>query len=73
MDAQVTRLLIIGDRGNGTTGSLKDERDEITGDEDDAIHSGLDPRKMGAVNLDDPGQTEVNGGRKKGGPNCQAD
>lgn len=57
--AEVLAVQIVGCRGDTTTSTLENERDEIAGAEDDGIGAGLEVGEVLAVDVDDATETEV--------------
>ena len=52
---------------------MQEQTDEVTGAEDDGICAGPEPGEVGAVDDDDAGEAEVDGGAQESGGNGQGD
>ena len=71
VDAHLLSRADVGRRGDGPTDGLEQQRQEVRGDEQDAVGARFDPREALAVDDHDPGQTEVDGGADEGGRDGQ--
>ena len=60
---------VAGRRGNGTTSSLKNQRDQVTRNKDISVSLGLEAGDLGSIDGDDTAQAKVDGSTEESGSN----
>lgn len=73
IDARLLGAAIVERGGNGTSNGLQDQREEIEADEGDGIDGRAKARNVSAIDDDDAGQAQVDGGADEGGGDGEAD
>lgn len=71
--ADVSGALGVGGGGDAAAGGLEKEADEIAGGEDDGVGARLEVGEVGAVDDDNAGEAQVDGGAEQSGGNGQGD
>lgn len=71
--ADSEHVLVPRRRGDAASNGLEKQTDEVAGAEDDGVGTGLEPGQVGAVDNDDAGEAEVDGGAQESRGNSQTD
>lgn len=73
INARLLRVVIVGRRGNGTSGRLQNEGEDIETDEGDGINGRAEARNVSAIRDDDAGEADVDGGAEESRGDGEAD
>lgn len=71
--ARLLRVVFVARRRNGTSGRLQNQREDVETDEGDGIDGRTESRNGSAVDDDDAGQAEIDGGAEEGWGDGEAD
>ena len=62
--------VVAGERGDGATGRLEQERYDIAGNEGQCVGLGAEAGEVSTVDVDDAGQAKIDRGGEEGGADC---